>query len=395
MAPDEPYTVDFPIVVPQRLRHLLNSHLRSTTRIVISEQVSEGKTRKVNSLRLTNTTGGFPQESLDDIAEAVVAIMHIAWRDQETKDDETESSPPSMDFVITCEHYQKRPGNEKPKRVRDTFTYLYRGADDDGDDAEEEWTMEERAIQRAMETLERQNASLIGHVDLLHTTILTFFRQQSDAATAQGAASAETMKQAIPMFFSGVQQSLNAKYLEYSHAKAEADAKASTDKFVGSLKAVAPFLGMAASQFLAHRFKLDPSAFAGLLNQFGLGDDAPAAAPAASSSDAGEDPPGQLVAFFAGELGRSLSNAQRREIGRRFTTEQVLVLDDLFCADTDAEALAAYNVVVEKVGQQLVVLQGMLDADQRETLSGFMQALQRYATTLQTAQSGAPSATPP
>jgi hypothetical protein len=363
MTPDEPYVADFPVAVPPRLRHLLNQNLPKATRVV----VNDGDGKKVNGIRLTNTHGGLPDESLDSIAEAVTAIMHIAWRDQETEDPDI--GMPPMDFTVVCEHTVKRGG----KRTRLSFSYVYKGdlIDDDDDVLEETITMEERSIQRAFDTLERQNASLIGHVDLIHGTLRDFFKQQMDATTAQGAASAETMKQAIPMFFAGMQQSLNAKYMEYSIGKAEAEAKASSERFVNSVKAVAPFIGMALQQFMQHKLGIDPSVI------FGGG--AAAAAPEEPAVADDEEVPKHLVAFFAGALGNSLTNIQRRTLAQKFKPAELAALDDLFCAQTDGDALEAYAVVVKKVGAKLVELQHLLTGEQGEILGQFMQTLNAYA----------------
>lgn len=366
MTPDEPFAIDFTVAVPPRLRHLLNQNLPKATRVV----VNDGDGKKVNGVRLTNTHGGLPDESLDAIAEMVTAIMHIAWRDQETEDPDI--GMPPMDFTVVCEHTAKRGG----KRTRLSFTYVYKGdlIDADDDVLEETITMEERSIQRAFDTLERQNASLIGHVDLIHGTLRDFFKQQMDATTAQGAASAETMKQAIPMFFAGMQQSLNAKYMEYSIGKAEAEAKASSERFVNSIKAVAPFVGMALQQFMQHKLGIDPSVLFG-----GGGHPAAEGSAPPSAVEDDEPPPRHLVAYFAGELGRSLSNVQRRTLAQKFKPLEVAALDDLFCAETDDAALACYAAVVKRIGAKLVELQHMLTPEQGQTLQAFMQSLQQHA----------------
>ncbi len=374
MTPDIPFEVDFPIVVPQRLRHLLNQNLRKATRLVVNENVGDGQAPKVNGFRLTNTHGGLPDEGVDEIAQAVTAVMHIAWRDQETEDPEI--GMPPMAFIVVCEHTTKNNGTKKGKRTRLSFTYVYKGdLVDDDDFVDDEITMEERSIQRAMETLERQNSSLIGHVDLLHHTMLAFVKQQSESSAAQGAASSEMMKHAIPMFFGGIQQMLNAQSMKYDIAKAEAEAKSSSERFVNSIKAVAPFIGMAAQQWIAHKFPgVDiGSVFAGGAPTEGSG---PASPPDAEVDD---QVPRDLVAFFASQLGTSLSNAQRRMLSEKFKVAEMRTLDDLFCATTDDEAVSAYERVVKVVGAKLTELHHLLTAEQGQMLQMFFQALQQHA----------------
>jgi hypothetical protein len=361
--------------------------LKSTTRLIVSELV-DGKKEKRNGLKLTNTPGGYPRESLEEIVAAIATMMHMAWLEQETLDPEV--GPPPMEFVVTGEHY-----DSNNKRKRTDFTVTYHGGEGSYDDvADETFTLEERTQQRCVESLERQLAIANDTLERSNEMLLRLIEKQSQAMSSQGEAASATMQQAIPMFFGGVQAMLNAKYMEFDRGAAEAKEKATTERLLGTLRTVAPFLAMGAAQIIAHKSGVPRESIMGmiapLLGALG-GAGMPTAAessaqsePASSSDDdstsveGDERPPEHLLAAFASGLGESLSNPQRREIAKRFKPAQVQALDDLFCASTDDEAASAYDVVVKKAGAELIKLQELLSEEQRGTLAYFMQAMAQY-----------------
>ena len=381
MTPDDDFPIHDDVVVAPGLRHRLNQLIRSVTRIVISRKDEDGKAPvKVNGLKLSNTPGGLPKETLDEIAEATAAIMHGDWLTQETEDPDI--GLPPVEYVVSCEYYSQKPDGKK-KRVRNQFTWVYKGgAEVPGSNAvEETWTMEERSIQRAMDVLERQVGQLQSHNDTLHTLFIRLLETQSNAMSALGGASAETMKHGLPMFFGGIQAMLNARAMEYNTAKADAEAKYGAEKWVKGLQAIGPFLGLGVSQLLANKLGVDPQTLASMFGMGGpmggpMGGAPPTAAPTSTPPSEDGGPPTDLVAAFASELGASLDNAQRRDLARRFAPEQIAALDDLFCARTDQEALAAYATVVQIAGPKLVVLQELLTDDQRQLLHAFFQSIQ-------------------
>jgi hypothetical protein len=212
VSPDQPIECDVDPPIPADLRSRLNQLMRSTTRVVVYDDDGH----KVNALRLTTAPGSFPKEPLEDICREVCRIMHVAWSEQSTEDPDI--GMPPMQFAISCEH------TKNGKRIRPQFQYVYHG---DGsistsESFEEVMGVEEMARARTMEMLERQNQQFMGTIDLLHGRFLELVTKQSEALTSSGAAANETMKQALPMFFGGVQSMLNGKYMEYNVGRAEA-----------------------------------------------------------------------------------------------------------------------------------------------------------------------------
>lgn len=387
MTPDKPFDLAVGAVIPPSLRSSLNRMLKSTTRLIVSE-LADGKKEKRNGLKITNTPGGYPRESLEEIVAAIAAMMHVAWLDQETIDPEV--GPPPMEFVVTAEHY-----DSNNKRKRTEFTVTYHGGEGGYDDvADESFTLEERTQQRCVESLERQLAIANDTLERANDMLLRLIEKQSQAMSSQGEAASATMQQAIPMFFGGVQSMLNAKFMEYDRGAAEAKEKATTERLMGTLRTVAPFLAMGAAQIIAHKSGVPREAIMGMIAPLlgALGGSgvpteaaaAPASEPASTSAEDStsiaddERPPEHLLAAFASGLGESLSNTQRRELAKRFKPAQLQALDDLFCAETDDEAAAAYDAVVKKAGAELLKLQELLSEEQRGTLAYFMQAMAQY-----------------
>lgn len=372
MTFDEPFEIDFRPAVPATVRNELNKLLRGTTRIVVYELVAEGKTAKCNAVRLTNKPGAFPKEPLEEIAEGVTAIMQVAWESQETEDPDV--GLPPMEFVVVCEE----PGRG---RKRTQFTYVYKG-EREPDYAEDTMSVEDRAVMRVLELQERAIDKREATIGECHERLLRIVEQNS----SQAAAGATMMAHAVPMFMAANQQVLNAKTMEFSAAKIEAKEKASTERMGKALEFLAPFFGLGMQQFMAAKFGVSmapPAAEHGPANGRATGP-SPEGEGAHDDEHAGdpggdEKVPEHILAAMADHFGSQLTNKQRAELGRILTKKQQAAFDALFCSTTDAEAYAAYRKVASEAMDKLGALQGLLEPEQTEVLSAFMQGAAQYA----------------
>lgn len=383
---DEDFEIDFRPAVPATVRSKLTQLLRSTTRIVVDHVPAPGKTAKINAIRFTNKPGQYPKEGVEEIAEAVTAIMHIAWQEQETED--TDIGLPQMEFTITAEH---KKGN---KRQRSQFTYVYKG-DDEPDYVEETMSIEDRGVMRVLELQERALLQREATIADAHERFLRVVEQN----TAQAAAGSQVMEHAIPVLLAGVQGQLNAKAMEYNTESLAVKEKATTDRMMAALATVAPFIGIGLQQFLANKLGIPievlQQGMPGTPGPPGSPAGAPGGAPAGSN---GRDPhpssphqprqpaeepanedgvvdmrPVNPLAELGNFFGDGLGVVQRRDMNRMLTKKQQSLFDDLFCASTDAEALAAYVVVKEQAASKLGELQQVLNPDQLQLLMTFIQ----------------------
>lgn len=382
MTYDEAFEIDFRPAVPATVRNELNKHLRGTTRIVVYELMAEGRTSKINALRLTNKVGAFPKEPLEEIAEGVTAIMQVAWESQTTEDPDIGTPP--MEFTVVCEEAGRG-------RKRTQFTYVYKGPDEP-DIAEDTMGVEERGIMRILELYERAVNQREATISDCHERLLRIVEQNS----SQAAAGATMMAHAVPMFMAANQQVLNAKTMEYSAAKIEAKEKATTERMSKGLEFLAPFFGLGVQQFLAAKFGIrmptvdaeegpanganghaNGRARGPTVTQEGGHGDGGAAAGAQAGSE--EEPPEHVLAAMADYFGSQLTNRQRAELTKILTKKQAACFDALFCATTDAEAYAGYQGIVSNAMDKLGALQALLDKEQAETLQAFMQGANQYA----------------
>ncbi len=81
-----------------------------------------------------------------------------------------------------------------------------------------------------------------------------------------------------------------------------------------------------------------------------------------------------MLASIAQAFGGGLSVRQRRDLNRQLTKKQLGAFDALFCAETDAEAVAAYQGVVDHAMDKLGTLQQLLEPDQTQMLAAFIAA---------------------
>jgi len=318
---ESPVEIDFVPIVPPSLRQKIVKNLKGCARIIISEVVGESKsTRKVNSIKLTVQRSGFPKESIDEIVETATAIMETHWsramamrRDEDDGAGGEDFCTDALDFLVICEMSGKG-------RKRVQFTYSYAGGGDD-EYAEETMSFEERSVLRVCEAQERALAQAYGVIQDSHERLLDVVKANSEASNA----GAEIMKNAIPLFLSGTQQVLNARALEYSHAKAEAESKASTEKFSAAVKNIAPFLNLIVQQKLG----LDP--MQRMSNQQSETEEN-------EMQDAENQPVKNPLAELGSLFGDSLSAAQRKHLNDTLLRKEVRLFDAIFTAKTDAEA---------------------------------------------------------
>mgnify|MGYP003652400326 CR=1 FL=1 len=114
MVFDEPIEVESEVFVPVIVRQELQALLKSCTKVSVYEN-SGTKQRKVNGLALSCKSGQYPQETVEEIAEAVTRIMHDAWMSQETEDPDEEVGLPPIEFTVVCEHSMALGGGKKKR----------------------------------------------------------------------------------------------------------------------------------------------------------------------------------------------------------------------------------------------------------------------------------------
>ncbi len=348
---DDPFEIDFRPAVPASVRSELNKLLRGTTRIVVNKEAVEGKQTKANALRLNTKPTEWPSEPTDEIAEAIIAIMHVAWSAQ-AKDYPDDDLPPMM-FVVICEQAGKT--SKRPKRTQ--FKYAYKG-EHEPDYLEDAMSTEERSVHRALELLERMLDKAHANNADSHELLLRIVQQY----TASSSAGSDLLREAIPLFLSGFQQTLNASQLQFSAHQAEAQTQATTERIKAAMEMLGPFVGIAFQQ---------------LATKYGF----PMPPPGDDDSDA-DDQEGALdepLAAVAQHFGEGLDNRQRAELNRVLTKKQSACFDAMFCAATDAEAFAAYQQIGQHAADKLVVLQALLNVEQGHALAAFMKGAAKYA----------------
>ena len=371
---------DFRPFVSVTVRTELSKLLKSTTRIVVNE-VDGTSSRKCNGLTLSNRPGQYPSESAESIAEAVTQIMHQTWSAQETEDPDADVGLPPVEFVISCEHKTR---GTNAHRQRNQFRYVYH-ADNADDWSEDTTSLEERATIQIIGRYESLVGQLMSHANEAHDRLVNVVTQSS----ATAAAGADMIKEAIPMFIGGIQSMLNAKYMEYSAKKAEADAAASSSNLKAVMETVGPFIPILGMQIMA-KMGFDPGIVAAMMNSQTTPADASPGDPSAPSAPAGpseggtdEQPEGQptivhRLAALVDAFGRSISPAQRREMNKFLTKRQQAAFDDLFCSTTDGEAYQGYLVVMSTAADKLKQLDALLDTQQRECFQMFFAGCVAY-----------------
>lgn len=401
---EDEYEPDFKPVVSPKLRNEVHQRLKSTTKIIINEKTDDEGARKINAINLHTKYNQYPPESVDQIAEAVAGIMHIAWQTQE-EDEDGDVEP--MRFTIIFEHWETKAAG-KPKRVRSQFTYTYHA------DNHEQFTEVNADFYDPRDRLiELQNTHIAMQQSMLlesHQTLLGAVGNFSQGANA----GAQVMRDAVPLFIAGMQAQLNAATLQFSAKRAETEAAESGKKLRDVMKMASPYVGLLGGQLMGKFMGADTQAWANVAAQQaqGAAGGSPAAgvpqtpaadgggegaspsvayatvsatdvsatdASAQASDDAYAPPPeGQQLSAFAYGFGQNLRPEQHQAFNRILTKKQVAAFYDLFCASDDAGAYQAYQRLIAEAASKLGDLKTVLDAQQLEWFTMFMTKAAEY-----------------
>lgn len=400
MKPDIELPDDAPFIAPPDLRAKLGRCLKDKNRILISVALDKGRQKKANGVTLDTPLGGYPRESVEDITAMCAAIMHVAWVAQEDMTDE--GDPPPMEFMV----YLERQRGAARQRI--TFKYLY-----DPTAAEhsldEDVPLDERRIERVIETQERMVLSQAGVISDYQETFLKLVEQ----INAQGKAGVELMHEAIPLLIGGIQSQVNANHEQARMAIEAARSEASNQRTETIMKWVGGGLAAAAAQVASKKLGIKMSAadMMKLLSESGFGGDgppnmaqhaeppspAPSAAPAQPSAPAhstseaapangsqGDDgePIEHPLATIAQTFASSLTHAQRAKLHDTMTKRELQAFDGLWCAETDEAAFEAYRKLGEVAGAKIMTLRQWLTPGQTEHFVTFLRAASAYAESL-------------
>ncbi len=333
MVFDEPH--EFPdderVAISDALRSSVYRMLRSTTRIVIEEEVNQGKYVKVNAFRLQCKSGKMPDEDTDDICEAIVQVAHNQWLhrlDEAGESDDSENF--KLRFRIACLHSEGR----KSKRTTHAFWY---SANLDEEDSEETTSLEKEVLQDLLDTLTRQIDSMQSYIERLQDALLA----ANDRTGQPLAAAGELLKMAGTMATSGLQATSNALAMKYSEKKIAEEEKAKSERWTSVMKTVAPFVGMGLQQFIQSKTgNVTPPMDFSDQGEEQEGPPEPSGEPSEEDVEAGIVE--NELALIAQTFGSSLTPEQSRAMNSKLTKKQIDAVYDIACALTDDE-------VVEKV----------------------------------------------
>jgi hypothetical protein len=346
-----------PVPVPELLRSRLQRKLRGCRAIDIREEVAHNKYLQCNRIDLSNKSATtFPEEALDEIAEALATAMHGRWLENY----EDEDNPEPLRFRMEAIKHKDCP------KSQEGFGYTWdpEGADKHAWDDPEEVARAE-ALDHFRALVDRQ----LAYTEELHGVILKLANMNAEPI----AASSNLAQWGGQMAMQGMQSQLASAKLNYDHeearAKHEEETKRSEMRWtrVGSLlevgvKAAATKLGAYLGDKRASKMR-DAAKAAGVGDLFDT--EAASSEPEAEPESDGEEESDTPITMLCDLFGRTLENKQRKAL-RDLVPELYPTFDDLFCVEDDDEAIALWDELTEALSlEQLLALNELMDDDQK------------------------------
>lgn len=333
-------------VVRWNLSHKLLGARRVHVRIE-----DEGKAKLVNSIELRYREHQLPEEPFDDIRTAVERIMHAYWLDQQSDD--------PIQFVVEIVGVAPKRGQRAPSTI---FRVDWDG-DDGSPDAEEYdiQTLEGRMMRAQMDELLQVISMDRAHIGELHQTVLELSRLMAEPTRVAAALT----EQSSGMQLQGMQSLIQALHMNYSHEAAKELEEQKTKRAEMMWDKVGDYIGPVVNQGLGFLF--------GKRLPRGGGRDSSASAdePSAQETDTAVDHDNPLAAM-AEIFGESITPRQRRQMTDALEPEHVQLFDDLFCSETDAQAMHCYQELLTKVPPPaFAALSAVLTDEQKEDFANF------------------------
>lgn len=348
--------------IPDTLRTKMVRITRGAKKIAIREQVGGSSFKQVNVLFLkVDGPRSQPEETLDEIVEGAAQCMHARWiersADQESND--------AIVFKLEAELVTAAAGRRRP-----TFTITW-DPDASGDHrADDLDSLRDDVLLELMDHGRRMNDQMAAHVEELHATVIEQARMNTEpiqAASDMGKQATALLQHGFGLF----QQALMTQYSQES-ARAEQEGKTKRagdmwnrlDKyFAFGSKAVGDQLGAYVKRKMAggnaatdeEHAKAKKASEQTKRDPIEVDDD--------NDDDTLENP----IAVICEVFGSSLTPQQRKQMRESMAPELAAMFDELFCAETDDEAVELFQLIKEKGDpMELINLAGMLDPVQVE-----------------------------
>lgn len=349
------------VAVPDVVRRKMLRILKSTTAILVEERTTGTSTARLNKIGLSCKHGHMPSDSVDDICESVMRIVHLRWQERAA---EVQDDAYVLPIRIVCYH------TENGKPVRPSFQYEYspNGKTEEND----ELTLEHYVLNQLLDQSMRSVEDLRAYTGDLHSTILALTERNSTAMGAMGT----LMNLAATLATAGMHAQENALRREWDitrldrREEARASERASWDKRIDkALSTVAPFIDLGVQQFVAHVGKRKAAQQSGGV--------APADGEEQGEDGDEDEEIEHPMAAVCQVLGGDLKPAQIRELARTLTKVQLDLLYDALCSETDEQALERIGNLQAKLGMEKVpALLEILTEEQQRMVMGLFRAAQ-------------------
>lgn len=358
--------------VPGLIRaNLLRRAQGQIARVLLEHEASRGVWSRVNILKIGGTGGGGKRqalqqdpESVDELSEAVVRMMHAHWSDNKDQD----GYIPQYKIIVEAKADSTRGV------TRNYFFFKYAPGESDQqaermEELETQWAMQAMEMQRSqIDTLTVQNQQL-------HDTVIKL----AELSSAPVNAAVDMFNQGVGIFTSGANMLVEAQRTQFSTEAVKIEQEAKNKRIERVMGVVEKPLATMFGQFSTWAVKKwldggDDVIETTAQEQPRVADVTqaqPVAADAQAQSAAVEEAePEHPLAMMFEAFGATITPKQRKDMNEHLTKVQVRLLDELFCAPTDDGALAAWDAAVADMpAEKWVWLAGQLAEDQSENLN--------------------------
>lgn len=366
-----------PVPVPARLRTKLIRHLRGAKALDVRVESSRNKYLQCNKLDFAQKSAStMPDETLDDLCDALSMAMHAKWIDKNEDAETVEPVRFRIEAILHADATRSQSGFN--------FTWDPEAEDDLSEDVED--GMRQDAFSHSQLMLDRQ----LAYTEELHAVILKLANMNAEPI----AASSNLAQWGGQMAMEGMKSQLMSHKMNFDREDARAKHQEETLRSertwerVGTLlefgvKAVGERIGqyMAEKRGGAEVVRTAASAVGVDLESRPAED--------ADEADAEEDADlrDRPIATLCGLFGSGLSNEQRKTL-RKIAGRQYPLFDDLFCVETDEDAVNTWETLANKLSlKQLMELNVLLNPEQREEYKAVATMVGRFRAAAESAAS--------
>jgi hypothetical protein len=349
--------------IPDSLRRKMVRITRGAKRILIREPTGKSFKQTNAIILTTDSARAQPEEHIDAIVETAATIMHARWL-KRNEDEEVGA----MTFQIAAERLPGSPG-----RVRPSFEFVWDPDEDDGSPLDDLDAYRDDVLLELLDRTHAQGDAMAAHIEELHAVIIDQAKMQMEPI----AASSRMYELGAGLVEGGINLQTKVMTETFSREAARAEEEEKTKRSEAMFDRLDKYFAFASTavgsqlgDFLKRKFGGGNAATEAEMRRGKKAATQTEKKP--DDEDDEDDDPDAIehpVALMCECFGSSLTPQQRKKMREFLETKTMDLFDELFCAETDDEAIELFRCVRDSIGDDPRIpleLAALLDPEQTE-----------------------------